>query len=50
MFDTLEDKIKMVESKETPEERMKRWAIIVLLGAVLLFGGLYVGLRYLQTS
>lgn len=50
MFDSLEDKIKMNESKEPKEERIKRWAIILVVGAILLFAGLFLGFHYLQSS
>ena len=50
MFDSLEDKIRMDESKESPEERIKRWAIILVVGAILLFAGLFLGFHYLQSS
>lgn len=50
MFESLDEKIKSVESKTTPRERLIRWVVIVVVGALLLFGGLFVGLNYLQTS
>lgn len=50
MFDSLDDKIKMDESKEPAAERAKRWVIIVVVGAILLFAGLFLGFHYLQSS
>jgi hypothetical protein len=50
MFDSLKDQIKADESKEGARERMIRSAIIVVGVVVLLLGGLYIGLHYLQTS
>jgi len=50
MFDSLDEKMKLDEQKETSRDRLIRWAIIVLVAAVLLGGGLYLGLHYLQTS
>jgi hypothetical protein len=50
MFDSLNEKIKADESKEGSRDRMIRWTIIIVGVAVLLLGGLYIGLRYFQTS
>jgi hypothetical protein len=50
MFDSLNERIKADESKEGSRERMIRWTIIIVGVAVLLLGGLYVGLHYFQTS
>jgi len=49
MFETLEEKIKLDEQKETSKEKLVRWGIIVLVAAVLIFGGVYIGLHYFQT-
>ena len=50
MFDSLNEKMKMDASKATLRERVIRWTVIVLIAAVLIFGGLYLGLHFLQTS
>ena len=50
MFESLNEKMKADESKEGPRERLIRWAVIILGIAVLIFGGLYIGLHYFQTS
>jgi hypothetical protein len=49
MFDSLDEKIKMDE-RESPQERIRRWAIILVVGAILLFAGLFLGFHYLQSS
>ena len=50
MFDSLNERIKADESKEGSRERMIRWTITIVGVAVLLLGGLYIGLHYFQTS
>ncbi len=48
MFDSLSDKIKEDESKETKTtERIVRWASVVVISA-LLFGGLYFVVQTLE--
>jgi len=49
MFESLDEKIKLDEEKETPKERLVRWSVIVLVAAILIFGGVYIGLHYFQT-
>jgi hypothetical protein len=47
MFDSLDDRIKQDDRQElSARERWIRWAGIAIL-SVLLFGGLYVGVRAL---
>jgi Ni,Fe-hydrogenase I cytochrome b subunit len=50
MFESLDEKIKSVEGNTTSKERLTHWAVIVAVAALLLFGGLFVGLNFLQTS
>lgn len=50
MFESLSQRIKGDENKVAARERLIRWVVIILGVAVLLFGGLYVDLRYFQTS
>jgi hypothetical protein len=50
MFSSLEESIKRSDSKESSRERIGRWAIIVGVGGILLFAGLYASLQYLQNS
>ena len=48
MFDSLSDRIKADEHLEVNNtERVIRWAVVIVL-SVLLFGGLYFGVRLLQ--
>ena len=48
MFDSLADRIKEDQHKEVNNtERMIRW-IVVALVTILLFGGLYYGVRMLE--
>jgi hypothetical protein len=48
MFDSLADRIREDERKEgNPAERYVRWAVVVLL-SVVLFGGLYWGVRLME--
>ena len=48
MFDSLADRIKEDEHNEVNQtERVIRWVVVGLL-SILLFGGLYFGVRMLQ--
>jgi len=48
MFDSLDDQMKIHEQKEsTATERYLRWAAVAIV-SVLLFGGLYYGVRMLE--
>jgi hypothetical protein len=48
MFDSLADRMKEDERKEVNStERIVRWVAVVVL-SVLLFGGLYFGVRMLE--
>lgn len=48
MFDSLDDQMKADLAKEsTPTERMVRYAV-VLVASVLIFGGLVLGVRFLD--
>ncbi len=48
MFDSLSDRIKADEQQEVSStERFVRWAVVLVL-AVLMFGGLYFGVRLLE--
>jgi hypothetical protein len=47
MFDSLADRIREDEQVST-SQRYLRWAAVVVISAVL-FGGLYYGVRFLQT-
>ena len=48
MFDSLADRIKEDEHKEVNQtERIIRWVIVAVL-SILLFGGLYMGVRMLE--
>jgi hypothetical protein len=48
MFDSLDDQMKLDEQKEsTRTERMLRWAAAAII-SVILFGGLYYGVRWLE--
>jgi len=48
MFDSLDEQMKMDEKKEiTPTEKIVRWAVVAI-SSVLLFGGLYYGVRFLE--
>ena len=47
MFDTLDDQIKADERREiSPKEKYIRWAVVAV-SSLLLFGGLYYGVRFL---
>lgn len=46
MFDSLSDRIKADEHMANTE-RMLRWAVVAVV-SVLLFGGLYFGVRLLE--
>ena len=48
MFDSLADKIREDDHKEVNQtERVIRWVVVALL-SIVLFGGLYMGIRLLQ--
>ena len=48
MFDSLADRMKHDEDLEVPStERYIRWAAVLVL-SLLLFGGLYLGVRMLE--
>ena len=48
MFDSLADRIKEDEHREVNQtERIIRWVVVGIL-SILLFGGLYFGVRMLQ--
>lgn len=48
MFDSLSDRIKADEQQQmNATERFVRWAVVLVL-SVLLFGGLYFGVRLLE--
>ncbi|HTX36265.1 MAG TPA: hypothetical protein VME43_14645 [Bryobacteraceae bacterium] len=48
MFDSLADKIREDEHKEVNQtERIVRWVVVALL-SIVLFGGLYMGIRMIQ--
>jgi hypothetical protein len=46
MFDSLADRIRQDEQQNTTE-RYLRWAVVAVV-SVVLFGGLYMGVRYLE--
>jgi hypothetical protein len=48
MFDSLEDRMKADERAETTRaERLIKWGVVAI-GSVLLFGGLYYGVRFVE--
>ena len=48
MFDSLADRIREDEHKSvTNTERYLRWAVVAVI-SVVLFGGLYMGIRLLE--
>lgn len=48
MFDSLDDQIRADEHKAVSnKERMVFWTVAVLI-TIVLFGGIYVGLQFLQ--
>jgi hypothetical protein len=48
MFDSLADQIKADEHKSVNQtERIVRWLVVAVL-SILLFGGLYMGIRMLE--
>ncbi|MBZ5608265.1 MAG: hypothetical protein LAP38_08410 [Acidobacteriia bacterium] len=50
MFQTLEEQIRIDDQKATTkQERMMRWAFIVLL-SIVLFGALYIGIHLVEGS
>ena len=46
MFDSLADRIR-ADEQVNKTERVLRWALVALVSTVL-FGGLYMGVRYLE--
>ncbi len=48
MFETLDDRMKHDEQETTtPKERMLKWVLVGIV-SVILFGGLYMGVRLLE--
>jgi hypothetical protein len=48
MFDSLADRIREDEQQQvTPTERYIRWAAVIVI-SIVLFGGLYMGVRLLE--
>ncbi len=48
MFESLDDQMKLdAQETSSPRERAIKW-ILTGIGAVLLFGGLYMGIRLLE--
>lgn len=48
MFDSLDDQMKMDQQKESSaSERYMIWAVVLVV-SILLFGGLYYGVRMLE--
>jgi hypothetical protein len=48
MFESLSDRIREDEHQSVKNtERYIRWALVILI-SVLLFGGLYLGVRFLE--
>jgi hypothetical protein len=48
MFETLDDRMKHDEAAETtPKERAMKWVLVGIV-SVLLFAGLYMGVRMLE--
>jgi Ni,Fe-hydrogenase I cytochrome b subunit len=48
MFDSLADRIREDEHKEVNQtERIIRWVVVAVL-SILVFGGLYMGIRMLE--
>ncbi len=48
MFDSLADRIREDDHKEVNQtERILRWVLVAVL-SVLIFGGLYMGIRLLE--
>jgi hypothetical protein len=49
MFDSLADRIREDEHKEVNQtERIVRWVVVVGVLSILLFGGLYMGIKMLE--
>ena len=49
MFDSLADRIRDDDHQAVhPTERYLRWALVAVV-SVVLFGGLYIGLRFLES-
>lgn len=48
MFESLDDRIKQDENEvTTPRERLVKWVLVGIVSLVL-FGGLYMGVRLLE--
>ena len=48
MFDSLDERMKADERAETSTtERLIKWGLVAI-GSVLLFGGLYYGVRFVE--
>ena len=48
MFDSLDEQMKMDERKEvSTKEKVIRWTVVAIT-SVVLFGGLYYGIRFLE--
>jgi len=48
MFESLDEQMKVDEHKAVSNrERMIRWALIILV-SVIVFGGLYLGVHFMQ--
>ena len=48
MFDSLEEQMKHdAQAESTPRERLMKW-VVVAVSSVVLFGGLYYGVRMLE--
>jgi len=48
MFDSLDEQMKMDEKREVSQtEKLVRWAVVAI-SSVLLFGGIYYGVRFLE--
>ncbi len=48
MFDSLDEQMKQDEKREVSlNEKLVRWTI-VLISSIILFGGLYYGVRFLE--
>ena len=48
MFETLDDRMKHDEEEvTTPRERMMKWVLSAIV-AIVIFGGLYMGVRLLE--
>jgi hypothetical protein len=48
MFDSLSDQIKHDIDEQTPQSHRIIEYVIVLVASIVVFGGLYMGIRFLQ--